>query len=124
MVKIEDDDDSQNRLKSVSGNMKESSHKLMKPRYNNGDLPPGALAGNLWRRTVIPTFLHFVASLRDPWTFADDNATHALQLIWDHIYTSQVQHDIASNGAVFSVVSKHLLYCYKAKAFLGESEGF
>jgi hypothetical protein len=77
-----------------------------KIKFTNRDLPVGCTDGNVWRRAFVPTYIRFIASLKNPWTIDDDTAIQALQTIWDAIYGQTIQHAVTADDAVFHIVSR------------------
>ncbi|GBE88357.1 hypothetical protein SCP_1301720 [Sparassis crispa] len=83
--------------------------KTSKPNFTNADLPHGAVSGNRWRGTFIPTFARYVGSLEDPWNFDDAEIVRVLQLIWDTVYQSpEVKYTVKKDGPVFSLADQRM----------------
>ena len=80
--------------------------------FKNGDLPDGCQDNDTWRRAFIPTYLWWVATQPDPWNLDDELALEAMQDIWNKIYGATILYVITLNDAVFSIVSKHILFMF------------
>jgi hypothetical protein len=76
-------------------------------KFRNKDLPPECHIGNAWRRAFIPSYIRYVASLKNPWVINDDDAVGAMKLIWDVIYPT-LPYTITSKTSVFYIVSSPL----------------
>ena len=98
----------QKRMKSVIP-LKDQSVRQLGGKFNNGHLPPGAMTQNTWHRVYVPTYVQFVASREDAWTFNDNDAVRVMQAIWNNVYGSRIPHTVEMNDAVFSIVSLSLM---------------
>jgi hypothetical protein len=73
-------------------------------KFTNKSLPEGCQESHRWRRSLVPTYIHFVAACKNPWSVDSDEAVSALQKIWRAVYGDKIQHTVKVNEAVFSVV--------------------
>jgi hypothetical protein len=79
-------------------------------KFTNSTLPAGCEDGNAWRGSFVPTYIHFVATYKDPWVVDDGDAVPAMQLAWDTLFVNRksgpvIVHSIQVGEAVFAVVS-------------------
>jgi hypothetical protein len=78
-----------------------------KEKFTNASLPSGCHDNAAWRRIFIPTYLQYLGSrdVKDAWSINDDEISLTLQKIWDYTYGAKVRQRIATDGAVFFIVS-------------------
>ena len=82
----------------------QKKEKASKSRARNGDLPEGAQDQERFRKTFIPTVIHQVASLPDPFRFPDKEFRQILQAVWTQVYGNNVPHKVEDNDVVYQVV--------------------
>ncbi|RPD69757.1 hypothetical protein L226DRAFT_526445 [Lentinus tigrinus ALCF2SS1-7] len=78
----------------------EAPVKSSRATYKNSDLPPGAHDENLWKEELLPTFLRYFGSLKDPW--------NVLQHIWDVVYEGRLEYTITTGDKVHGLLMFHL----------------
>jgi len=66
---------------------------------------PGCKVDNVWRRTLIPTYIQYMSGQSNVWGTPDNDAVAILQVIWDYLYGARVPAEITATGPIFSIVS-------------------
>ncbi|KAH7905420.1 hypothetical protein BJ138DRAFT_1017726, partial [Hygrophoropsis aurantiaca] len=81
-------------------------------RWKNEHLPPGCQDGNLWRKSVVPSFIHWVGGQSNPWNPPEEDSTMALQYCWDAVFDGKIPHQILPNGPVAGVAMSASFYLH------------
>ncbi|KAI0244989.1 hypothetical protein BJV78DRAFT_1289749 [Lactifluus subvellereus] len=93
---------------------KHSAANRRKDKYTNSDLPPGCKENNVWRCTLIPTYIQYMSNQKNAWGIQDDDAIVILQGIWDYVYGARVPAKIGIVGPIFAVADQHLCEWHSA----------
>ncbi|KAI0245227.1 hypothetical protein BJV78DRAFT_1356894 [Lactifluus subvellereus] len=87
---------------------KHSAANRRKDKYTNSDLPPGCKENNVWRRTLILTYIQYMSNQKNAWGIQDNDAIVILQGIWDYVYGARVPAKIGIVGPIFAVADQRL----------------